>query len=173
MPRRYVFKVKDIHARRGCFWAMYYDLRGQAKNMSVDVDNVLRVISLCVPEPVIEVDGSIYEPLDVTRAQGEAVRRLRFPDSVQSRDLMCRFFWTEAGWMEYVRIFQSLPEPVEDYYLLYDKERDGGRLVPMSSKPTRAPVRSAGERGDVPKPVDNLVGKVGESQVQVASIRYK
>lgn len=61
--------------------------------------------------------------------------------------------------MEFVRLFQSLPEPTEDYYYLYDVESDVARLVPMSSK---------SKKGSVDKSVDNS-GTTRRFQVQVLS----
>jgi hypothetical protein len=170
MGRRHITTSKEIYRLRGVYWARYYRYREFAKCCGVDGVRVLNaLVKAGLPEPEVQVDGSIYEPLDVISAKHKALEvlglRYSFADardaeiSITWLDLMCPFFWTENGWMSYVRLYESLPDPVEDHYLLYDAERDGGRLVPMSSKPKKG--------------VDKSVGKSSVSQVQSRLSMYK
>jgi len=176
MGRRTIYKAQEIYKLRVVYWTRHYNYRGYASNCGLDPLKVLNALARAkLPDPEIEVDGSIYEPLDVLRARSDALEILGLrwtiiasssEISITWKDLMCPYFWTEDGWQAYVRLYQALPDPVEDHYLFYDAERDGGRLVPMSSK---------SKRGDSPvgSPVGKPVDKSGTSQVQVPSHRYK
>lgn len=173
MPRRYVMKVKEIYRLRGVYWARHYRFRQFSISCGVDGICVINaLVKAGMPDTEVQIDGSIYAPLDVIHAGHRALEvlgmRNSFADdseiSITWLDLMCPYFWTETGWMQYVRLYEALADPVEeDYYMIYDAERDGGRFVPMSSKPSR----------NVPRPVDKSVDKSGTSQVQVGGFRYK
>jgi len=177
MGRRYITKAKEIYRLRGVYWERYYRFRGFAKACGVDAVRVLNaLVRAGMPEPEVQIDGSIYEPLDVIRAKQKALELLGvryFADSsseisITWFDLMSPFFWTENAWMSYVRLYEALPDSVEDHYLVYDRERDGGRLVPMSLKVKRGDVLKP-----VDNPVDNYVDKSRTSKVQVGTSRYK
>lgn len=153
MPRKHIYKSKEIYSRRATAWAWAYEMRGVARTLPINVDSVLRQIALFVPEPEMEVDGYLYTPMDVKQGQSKAVDALGLRNMMWGKDLMCRWYWTETHWMEFVKLYESLPDPVEDHYLYYDRERDGGLLVPLG----------------VDKPVD----KSGTSREQLARFTYK
>lgn len=167
MARRSVFKIAEITRMRAGSWAWSYKLWSFAKNSGIDPLKVLNaLVAVGMPEPEMQIDGSLYRPLDVIKAEAAALDKLGYGFvSVEMRSSMCVWYWTEANWMSFVRQYEALPDPIpEDYYLLYDAERDGGRLVPMSSKP---------KRGDVPSPVDKSLSNSSTSQVQVPRFTYK
>lgn len=163
MPRRYVYKMAEIYKARGVSWARHYERRGFAVSCGLEPLKVLNaLVRVKMPEPIMQIDGFLYRPHDVICAEHAALGELGLPWKYQ--DLMCVWYWTENNWMGFVRLYENLPDLEEDFYMVYDAERDGALYVPMSSKP---------KRGDVPKPVDKSVGKSRTSKVQVPVIMYK
>lgn len=165
MPRRIIYKVKDLSLARANYWALHYQARAYATASRLDPLKILNALAAVgMPDPEMEIDGSLYEPFDVLHAQRAAVEWLGYGQvSIEFQKNMCAWYWTEGNWTHFVEQFNALPNLTEDYYLQYDSERDGGRLVPMSLKPKR----------NVPAPVDKPVHKSGTSQVQVPVSRYK
>lgn len=158
MGRRTIYTVQKIYSLRASHWERHYELRRMADSSGLDPLRVLNaLVRSNMPEPIMEIDGSLYRPQDVIRAEHATKDFLGLPWTFQ--DSMCVWYWTDGNWQAFVRLFQALPDPTEAYYLTYDAERDGGMLVPMSSKPSR-------------KPVDKPVDKSGTSQVQVHASRY-
>lgn len=167
MSRRLIVKKDDIYRKRGEAWSSHYQNRNIVKEMcayGLDGARISMVLQrFCVRE--LDIDGSFLSiPLDLRQGKEDSVLSECGLTPFQ-RDFLCDWYWTENGWLEFVRLYQALPEVEEDFYYLYESEPvDRFRLVPMSSKP---------KRGDVPNVVDKLVEKVGGTQVQVVPIRYK
>ena len=153
MPRRIVVKKKDIQRRRAQNWEMHYKYRNMAKEMTargIDVYLLMSKISR-LPCPELDFDGAaLYFP-KVSRFEQMDIRSdYLFCECA----LVCSWYWSDEGWMEFVRKFQALDDPCEDYYFFYDAETDVVRLVPISGT----------SRGVVPE-----TPKIkGISQVQVA-----
>jgi hypothetical protein len=171
-----VYKAAEIYRLRGVYWNRYYHFRVYARNLEMESARVLNaLVQAGMPEPEIQLDGSIYYHGDVIRASHAALDALGWVKgiAVDSEvcitwlDLMCPYFWSESGWMNYVRLYEALPDPVGDCYITYERELDGGKLVPMASKSKRGKVVKP-----VDKPVDNPVDKSGTSKEQVPASRY-
>jgi hypothetical protein len=165
MARRHVVKKVDVLRRRALAWEQHYGYRELLKVLPIDSARVMKWIQNCVPEHEMTLDGFLYRPLDVVIGQGRARREIAIPGL--NNQLMCLWYWHEEFWMIFVRLFNALPDVVEDHYWLYDVERDGSLLMPMSSK---------AKRGDVPVPVDKRVENhrynSGTSEGKVSRIRY-
>jgi len=141
MPRREIVTIEDVQRRRATSWEMHYRNRQAVRQLAaqVNVTTYINAIKRNVPNPEIEIDGYLYRPLDVIRGESNAAQELGI--SQMHKGLMCLWYWTDTGWDEFVRAYQSLPEITEDYYWVYDEQRDGAVLTPMSSKPLRADAR--------------------------------
>ena len=153
MPRRIVVKRDEIYKRRSHAWERYYKLRELARQMTSAgwdggaIAAALKRYDEYTPE--LEIDGRLLDtPLEARRKyEHELLSRFRLSD----RELLCPWLWTEQGWMEFVRQFNALPEPAEDYYLRYEPmPLDRLRLVPMSSKPKQGAGTTAVQKAQVP-----------------------
>lgn len=149
MPRIIKMKVQDIFKRRGEHWEQHYRNRGVAKMYArEDADHIAYILARDVPAPEMLIDGALLDSMAIMRAMYQARERLGFQNS--DRSMMCVWYWSEPAWMEFVRLFQALPDPIEDYYLFYDEQADGMRLLPVSEKGKNRP-KSQGElRGNPP-----------------------
>ena len=76
------------------------------------------------------IDGSLLDGIENLLGMKRALGRL-FTSGME-RTMMCVWYWSESGWMEYVRQFQSLPDVMEDHCYVYDAALDAARLVPVS-----------------------------------------
>jgi hypothetical protein len=137
MARRHVFTIKKIYEQRGRSWKYHYDNRDLARQLcKAGWDGALieQTLRQELPEPKLQIDATLLDtPLDIRRKHYSHLES-RF--QLRNNDLLCRWYWTEQSWQEFVQAFQALPEIFEDYYLKYDPEpNDRGVLVPMSSKP--------------------------------------
>lgn len=141
MPRRDIVTIEEVQRRRATSWEMHYRNRQTVRQMVMQVNaaTYINTIKRHVPSPEIEVDGYLYRPLDVIN--GEALAAYELGISQMHKCLMCLWYWTDTGWDQFVQAYQSLPEIVEDHYWVYDEERDGAVLVPMSSRKLRADAR--------------------------------
>lgn len=144
MARRYVYKKSEMERLRGKHWAEHYELRNRAVEISktISANRVLSVIRQFVPPPDMNADANYVRGLDTITGQHRACDEIGL-DYIDG-SLMCIWYWSDSAWMEFVRQYQSLPDIVEDYYLLYDAVRDAGLLVPISSKPKQRPVDNSG-----------------------------
>lgn len=160
MPRRLIYKVSDIYRLRGDSWEWNYGLRAWANTSGLVSARVLSALAEAkMPEPEMQIDGSLYRPMDVIVAQHRALDNLSLPsDSVELLCSMCAWYWSDSGWNSFVRQYEGLPDVTEDYYLVHDARRDGARLFPLSYSH---------------KPVDNYGNKSSTSQVQAPVFRYK
>ena len=141
MPRRRVVKRDEIYKRRAAAWERYYSLRAQARQMGEvgwNGEAIARTLD-CYKHyntPELGVDGWLLDiPLETRQAeQGRLLSVFRLHD----HELLCAWWWTAVGWMEFVRKFNGLPDVTEDYYYRYQPmPLDRCILVPMSSKPKR------------------------------------
>lgn len=164
MPRRYVFSVAELQGRRARAWAEHYESRQIGKELAsgLDVKRVLRVLQESMPLPELDVDGYLFESRQMIHGMNKALDILHW--SFLQRRLMCVWYWSESGWMDFVHLYQSLPELYERHYLVYDAEADAGRLIPMSSKPKQGSL----SRMAVDNPVDNF-STSRRQKVQVGS----
>lgn len=134
MPRRIVVKKKDIMLRRAVNWEKYYALRQQAASIVAygrDGARVCAMIDHRMSRPALNIDGGLAD----LATQDRVARRVLLHElELIEEDLVCWYLWTESAWMEYVKEFQALPDPVEDYYWTYNEETDQALLVPMSHR---------------------------------------
>lgn len=154
MPRRRVVSIDEIYKRRGCAWEHYYKLRALAREMVTvgwNGEGIAHALAArnCYGTPEIQIDGWLLDiPLE-TRLKNE--RELLSLFRIADRELLCPWLWTEAGWMKFVRAFQSLPDVIEDYYYRYEPmPADRLVLVAMSSKPKQRAGASATKKARVP-----------------------
>lgn len=154
MSRRLIVTKAEIHRRRGDAWARYYACRGLAVGMmraGWNGENIARTLER-YPDyacPEVGIDGWLLDTPMQARREHEAdlLKHFRLTDRV----MLCPYFWTEKGWMEYVRMYQALPDVFEDYYFKYEPMPiDRLRLVPMSSKPKQGTGISASKKVQVP-----------------------
>ena len=146
MARKYIYKRAEMERRRAFFWTHHYELRAMVKGNSFDNDRILRVIMDCVPAPCMDGDGALIEGSLTISGKHAALDRLHLLLTLDNLDLMCAWFWSESNWMEYVRLYQALPEVTGDYYLAYDAERYAGLLLPVDNSG-----ESAGKVADFPQ----------------------
>jgi hypothetical protein len=135
MPRRLIVKKNEIYVERAAVWEYRYRCRQTAKAMIDNGWGATRIIEVLerAPVPHLAIDASLLDAPPADRVSPmELMRDLAWP--VDYRELLCVWYWSEAHWMLFVHEFQSLPEPVGDYYYLYDGEMDTFHLVPMASK---------------------------------------
>lgn len=134
MARRVVISKKEIYRMRGTNWEWHYQHHVMVRGLgsSLDREKIARVIAREVPAPIMRIDGSLLEGMDVARGVARAMVELSF--SYAYRDLICSWYWSNESWDSFVRLFQSLPEVEEDYYLLYDADLDAALIVPMSQR---------------------------------------
>lgn len=143
MARRSVLRMKDINRLRGCNWEHHYKNRSMIGALAVNREKeyIARVIERSVPPPVMRVDGSLVEGIATLKGMDDALRDLAL--AYTYRELMCVWYWSLAGWDNFVAQFQSLPEVVEDYYYFYDAQIDAALLMPMAKG------NSGGTRGEL------------------------
>lgn len=138
MSRRVVISQKEIYRRRGTEWAWHYKnyvfVRGLGT--SLDREKIASVIQREVPNPIMRIDGSLVEGIETLRGVARTMEQCYFSWAYQ--DLICAWYWSEAGWDNFVQLFQSLPEVEQDYYLSYDAELDAILIVPMSQREPNA-----------------------------------
>lgn len=137
MPRRVVIAKKQIYKRRSSSWDYHYSLRQQAALMTANGRGAMKIsdmLARSLARPQLRIDGGL---VDLSAADRLARRSLVGQLEIFDEDLLCWFWWTEAAWMEYVREFQCLPDPVEDWYLTYNEATDQALLVPMSFREVR------------------------------------
>jgi hypothetical protein len=148
MPRRLIVKKDEIYKRRGESWSFHYQMRETVKQISggLDVQRILLTIGSCVPAPELDITAALIVTPKIDQGINNALEHLRW--TWKQKDMMCVWYWNKNNWMDFVRAFQSLPEVEEDYYYLYSKKTDEGKLVPMSSKP------KLGSKRAVENPVD-------------------
>lgn len=143
MPRREIVTVKEMQERRANAWERSYRHRGMAQatimNSVSITTRILSAIQRHVPPPEMLIDGYLYRSLDVIK--GEAMAAAEIGISPVNKEVMCLWYWTDAGWDQFVQAYQALPEIYEPYYWTYDAERDGAILTPVSSKPMRSDAR--------------------------------
>lgn len=173
MSRRIIMPVYEIYRRRGYSWAQHYQNRATVRALCSsgwDGVQVTRALSQDYPTPELQIDGSLLDvPLNVRREHTDRLcQRFRIP--IIQRDLLCVWYWTESGWQDFVRQYQSMPDIYEDYYFKYDPEpNDRFLLVSMSSKPKQGSAKKVQPSCvAVDKPVDNR-GANGDEKVQVAA----
>ncbi len=143
MPRREIVSPIEMQERRANAWERSYRLRKTAQSILMHskgmATRVIQSIDRHVPHPQMQMDGYAYRSLDVIK--GEAAAAAEIGIQPQDKELMCRWYWTDAGWDEFVRLYQGLPDITEAYYWTYDATRDGAILAPVSGKPARADAR--------------------------------
>ena len=167
MPRRVIVKKDEMYRKRASAWEFHYNNRNIARGMcSYGKDGArisLIVKDYCIRE--LRMDGWFLDvPFESRRVMEWQVLNQCGLSHMQT-DLLCHYYWTEAGWMEFVRLWQAMPEVEEDYYHRYDPlPNDRLLLVPMSSKP---------KRGTAPSLVDKPVDKSGTSKALQVQVRSK
>ena len=151
MSKKYIYRMKEVQRLRASAWEFHYNCRVTARSMtSLDRDRVLSVITSYVPAPCMDGDGTLIRGMATIKGQWEAVAALRLTETLHNVDLMCAWYWSEVDWNQFVELFQSLPEVMEDYYLWYDAQRDAGLLLPVG-KPVDNSGGSRGEVGQFPQ----------------------
>lgn len=126
MPRRILLSVQDIYRRRAASWEEHYQRRNLVSATvanGMDAIKVIRVINKNLPNPMIEIDGYLYRPLDVIKGEALSAYELGIPQ--ESKHLMCQWYWSVTQWDEFVFLYQGLPDITDRYYLQYDAERMG------------------------------------------------
>jgi len=132
MPRRTIISVKEIYKRRASAWEWHYNNRKTARSAGMNTEHIAQVVQRCVPRPVMRIDGTLSESIAVIKGVDRAINELNF--TYLLRDLMCSWYWSQAGWDDFVAQFQSLPEPTENHYLSYEPESDTILIVPLSQR---------------------------------------
>ena len=167
MARRRIMTKDEIYRRRGLCWEQHYKNRAVARELCAAGWNSVEITMALLqdyPKPELQIDGSMLDvPLEVRQKhEYETLRRFRL--SHVHQDLLCVWYWTESGWMEFVRQYQELPDVFEAYYFKYDPEpNDRMLLVPMSSKPKQGSAKKVHVGYVV---VDKSVEKAGTSRLQ-------
>ena len=128
MPRMIIYTPQKIYENRALYWTVHYSNRGLVKAMNIDTEKVIRAIIRNVPAHEIRIDAALYRPLDVIRGQAKAIQDLKWSINPE---LMCLWYWTEEYWLGFVRLYEALPDPIDAHYLYYERERDGGVLIPV------------------------------------------
>lgn len=143
MPRREIVTIPEMQMRRASAWERSYRLRTSAQSVLMHSHNIqtriVDAIARHVPAPEMSIDGYLYRPLDVIKGEANAAAEIGI--APQDKEIMCRWYWTDQGWDEFVRLYQSLPDITEPYYWTHEAERDGAVLIPVSAKPYRADTR--------------------------------
>ena len=130
MPRAVVMPVKEIYTRRATNWEWHYKNRSVAKLFAgEDAIRINYALNARLPVPELLVDGSLYDSLTHLRVMAA----MAFEFRIQMRTLMCVWYWSESGWMDFVRAFQNLPEVFEPYYMFYEEAEDALRWCPVST----------------------------------------
>jgi hypothetical protein len=180
MGRRIVIRKEKINEYRAVNWERHYKNRELAKQLiSIGSVNPLRILTILVrelPKPELDFDASVISFPLVDRVHASSIAHAYGV----SDEMANVWYWSDSGWLTFVRAFQSLADPLEDYYLLYSVKTDVFVHMPMSSKPkqgSQKPVDKWCKCVDkcvdkwckcVGKCVDNSGTKTG-FQVQVSS----
>lgn len=138
MPRRAIITKAKIFKRRAVAWEWHYRNRQTVRTASANMDTtkVAQILSRTIPPPVMRIDGTLTEGIATLKGVQRAIEELRLNHT--QRDLLCSWYWSQAGWDDFVNQFQSLPEPTEDYYLTYEPESDAILIVPISQREPNA-----------------------------------
>lgn len=155
MSPRLIVTKKDILRLRAMYWERHYGYRSQVRAFVAagrNGETVTNILRQSMALPSVNFDGSLADlNRDDRRSRLALVEQLE----IFNLDLLCVFWWSEAGWMEYVRQYQALVDPVEDWYWTYHAPTDQMLLVPMSSKAVRGQVIpkyfSGNSRGVLPE----------------------
>lgn len=152
MAKKYIFRISEIKRRRSFSWDEHYKLREIARsNSAFDAFRVVDIIARYLPPPDMDSDGSLVQGLLTVRGRWRATEILRLTPTIENLHLMCVWYWSESSWMDFVKLFNALPDVTEDHYLYYDKIRDAGLLFPLSYKPVDKFRGSRGEVGEFPR----------------------
>lgn len=132
MPRKYIIPKKEVLTRRALEWEHHYNNRRKVKECFVvyDAFRVINTITREIPPPIMRADGSLLECLATVRGRSKAAYLLNIDQ--EQKDIMCLWYWSDDGWVDYNAQFQNLPEVTEDYALRYDHEIDAAWIVPKS-----------------------------------------
>jgi hypothetical protein len=135
MPRRMIVKREDIYKMRAESWSTHYQHRKLVKEMSNHRDVTDRIVRELnnLPSPQMGIDGGLLDyPIEIRR---EYLHGKILPEALSK--LVCIWYWSEDDWMDFVRLFQSLPDVYEDYYWRYQPELDRVVLFPVSTNAPR------------------------------------
>lgn len=163
MGRRVIVSRDQMYKNRASAWEFHYNNRNIARSLcsiGFDGGRISYILKdFCVRD--LSMDGNFLDIPMQTRRQFEDSALRSCGLARTQTDLLCDLYWTQQGWLEFVRLWQALPEVEEAYYHVYDPlPNDRLLLVPVSSKP---------KQGSVPvdkclKTVDNPVDKSGTSK---------
>ncbi len=160
MARKVIVKMVDMESRRARAWAAHYDRRARARAMlesGFQARGLVAALSVALPAPALDADGA---SLQVDIDQRAQLRRVGAMWGNVPADLLNWWYWSESGWMAFVRAIQALPEVTEDYYWTGDKRRDVFFLAPVSTarrgrravhKPVDSKCASAAVKVQVPQ----------------------
>lgn len=136
MPRRIVKKKSEIYKLRAMHWERNYAYRQDVKAMIASGRNgelISHLLYQSMEPPIVDMDGGVG-CLNLSLEDRRTRIDLMYQLEIWNNDLLCWFWWSESAWTEYVRQFNALPEPVEDYYLYYIPATDQAFLKPVSWK---------------------------------------
>jgi hypothetical protein len=132
MPRRAVITMQEIYQRRASHWEWHYHNRELAKQYCPeDQARIRNVISAEVPPPVMMIDGDIIRGIATLKGEERATKALRMNTNQR---MMCIWYWSQEEWEHFTQEWQSLPEPTEDYYFVYDQTADAAILEPVTTR---------------------------------------
>jgi hypothetical protein len=136
MARRKIVTIKEIYKLRGEAWAFHYANREAVRAIGnhYEAERIFGQLASCYPAPEMGIDGNLLDyPIDLRR---EYSHGSILPDLLSR--LLCVWYWSESSWMDFVYLYQSLPEIYEDYYWRYQPEPfDRQVLFPVSTNGPR------------------------------------
>jgi hypothetical protein len=140
MAKKLILSPKEMQVRRASAWEFHYKRRGWAMLFAPqDAARIAGMISANVPAPEMRLDGYVVDGIETLRGQCRVLERL----NVEGIDRMslCAWYWSESEWLQFIHLYQSLPEVYEPHYWYYDAALDAARVLPLSCGGSAGEVR--------------------------------
>jgi hypothetical protein len=123
MPYKVIITGQEIWNARAVRWEEHYQKRGTARGYPVDFCE--RVLKACasLPEPKINMFGSIDEwhYTDARMISRELLERTLKEANV-SLEILVKWYWSEPNWQTFVNAFNDLPDPFPQYEMRWNGE---------------------------------------------------
>lgn len=132
MPRRCVMNADWMRIARANGWSINYERRHAARSLGADRGaHVLRVLS-SFPDTEMGLTGWLDKEasgLLMSARVRSACESAQIP--LWNYEMLARWYWGDSEWQEYVRQFNSLPDPSGFYCFSFGEGRITSKVVHM------------------------------------------
>lgn len=106
--------IHDIRSARAEAWQFHYRARAFVLTYPADVQRMVAEVLGKLPLPELNVFGVDMDGRDMPYLSPEFTTYVCIADHFGIElYLVNPFYWSEAGWLEFERRFNDLPEPIE------------------------------------------------------------